>query len=53
MHGWAHKTMKIYVKSTLRDDFGNLKMNFPKIEFVSYQLQAHLNWTLVVSESSK
>mgnify|MGYP006931558073 CR=1 FL=1 len=22
MHGWAHKPMKIYAKSTLRDDFG-------------------------------
>ena len=30
MHGWAHKSMKIYAKSTLRDDFGNLKMDFPK-----------------------
>ena len=30
MHGCAHKPIKIYAKSTLRDDFGNLKMDFPQ-----------------------
>ena len=53
MHGWAHKTMKIYAKSTLRDAEDTEKWISQKIAFVSYQLQAHLNWTLVVPESSE
>ena len=33
MHGWAHKTMKIYAKSTLRDAEDTEKMDFPKNRF--------------------
>ena len=53
MHAFSHKTMKNYVKSTLRDTEDTEKWIPQKFIFVSYQLQAHLNWTLVVSESSK
>ena len=53
MHGWAHKTMKIYAKSTLRDAEDTEKWISQKSDFEDLQYRKRFNWTLLVPESSK